>query len=70
MERAMASKRADNGRLAFGWLPLGIDTFAMDNSGMDKEDVRRACAGVDGDCPLAAHAPASAVSSCPTVSHR
>jgi hypothetical protein len=36
------------GLLACGWLPLDIDTFAMDNSGTAKEGVGRTDAGVDG----------------------
>ena len=41
--------------LPCGWLPLDIDTFAMDNSGTAKEGVGRTYAGVDGYCPLAAY---------------
>jgi hypothetical protein len=45
----------DYGLLPCGWLPLDIDTFAMDNSGTVKEGVGRTYAGVDGYCPLAAY---------------
>ena len=38
-----------------GWLPLDVDTFAMDNGGTAKEGVGRTYAGVDGYCPLAAY---------------
>ena len=41
--------------LPCGWLPLDIDTFAMDNGGTAKEGVGRTYAGVDGYCPLAAY---------------
>ena len=46
---------ADYGVLPCGWLPLDVDTFAMDNSGTAKEGVGRTYVGVDGYCPLAAY---------------
>jgi len=45
----------DFGLLPCGYLPLDVDTFAMDNSGTAKEHVGRTYAGVDGYCPLAAY---------------
>jgi hypothetical protein len=45
----------DFGVLPCGYLPLDVDTFAMDNSGTAKEHVGRTYAGVDGYCPLAAY---------------
>jgi len=45
----------DYGVLPSGWLPLDVDTFAMDNSGTAKDGVGRTYAGVDGYCPLAAY---------------
>lgn len=47
--------RPDYGLLPCGWLPLDVDTFAMDNSGTAKDGVGRTDAGVDGYCPLAAY---------------
>ncbi len=41
--------------LPCGWLPLDVDTFAMDNGQTVKEGVGRTYAGVDGYCPLAAY---------------
>jgi len=41
--------------LPCGWLPVDIDTFAMDNSGTAKEGVGRTYAGVDGYCPVASY---------------
>ena len=55
IEALLASQSPDYGVLACGWLPLDIDTFAMDNSGTAKEGVGRTYAGVDGYCPLAAY---------------
>ena len=55
IEALLASQRPDYGLLACGWLPLDVDTFAMDNSGTAKEGVGRTYAGVDGYCPLAAY---------------
>ena len=55
IERLLSSQRADYGVLACGWLPLDVDTFAMDNGGTAKEGVGRTYAGVDGYCPLAAY---------------
>ena len=54
-ERLLRSQRVDYGVLACGWLPLDVDTFAMDNSGTLKEGVGRTYVGVDGYCPLAAY---------------
>ncbi|MFN5350395.1 MAG: IS1380 family transposase [Polaromonas sp.] len=54
-ERLLRSQRPDYGVLPCGWLPLDVDTFAMDNSGTAKEGVGRTYAGVDGYCPLAAY---------------
>lgn len=45
----------DFGRLANGFCPIDIDTFAMDNSDTAKQGVGRTYAGVDGYCPLAAY---------------
>jgi hypothetical protein len=55
VERLLARHAPDYGVLPCGWLPLDIDTFAMDNSGTAKEGVGRTYAGVDGYCPLAAY---------------
>jgi Transposase DDE domain group 1 len=55
IETLLSSQRPDWGVLACGWLPLDIDTFAMDNGGTTKEGVGRTYAGVDGYCPLAAY---------------
>jgi hypothetical protein len=51
----IAGKPIDFGTLPCGYVPLDIDTFAMDNSGTAKELVGRTYAGVDGYCPLAAY---------------
>jgi hypothetical protein len=51
----IAGKPIDFGVLPCGYLPLDVDTFAMDNSGTAKEHVGRTYAGVDGYCPLAAY---------------
>ena len=51
----IAGKPIDVGTLPCGYVPLDIDTFAMDNSGTAKECVGRIYAGVDGYCPLAAY---------------
>lgn len=51
----VSGKPIDFGRLPCGYVPLDMDTFAMDNSGTDKEYVGRTYAGVDGYCPLAAY---------------
>jgi hypothetical protein len=53
--RLDSGKPIDFGLLPCGYLPLEVDTFAMDNSGIAKEPVGRTCAGVDGYCPLAAY---------------
>ena len=55
IETLLAGQRPDYGVLPCGWLPLDVDTFAMDNSGTVKEGVGRTYAGVDGYCPLAAY---------------
>ena len=51
----IAGKPIDFGVLPCGYMPLDVDTFAMDNSGTVKEHVGRTYAGVDGYCPLAAY---------------
>jgi hypothetical protein len=48
-------KPVDFGVLPCGYMPLDVDTFALDNSGTAKEHVGRTYAGVDGYCPLAAY---------------
>jgi hypothetical protein len=55
IETLLQRSSPDYGVLPCGWLPLDIDTFAMDNSGTAKEGVGRTYAGVDGYCPLAAY---------------
>jgi Transposase DDE domain group 1 len=55
IEHLLERSAPDYGVLPCGWLPLDIDTFAMDNSGTAKEGVGRTYAGVDGFCPLAAY---------------
>ncbi len=55
IETLLAGQRPDYGVLPCGWLPLDVDTFAMDNGGTSKEGVGRTYAGVDGYCPLAAY---------------
>jgi hypothetical protein len=55
IETLLGSAKPDLGVLPCGWLPLDVDTFAMDNSGTAKECVGRTYAGVDGYCPLAAY---------------
>lgn len=55
IETLLLSQRPDYGVLACGWLPLDVDTFAMDNGGTAKQGVGRTYAGVDGYCPLAAY---------------
>ena len=51
----IAGKPINFGLLPCGYLPLDVDTFAMDNSGTAKEHVGRTYTGVDGYCPLAAY---------------
>ena len=51
----IGGKPVDFGVLPCGYMPLDVDTFAMDNSGTSKEHVGRTYAGVDGYCPLAAY---------------
>jgi hypothetical protein len=55
IETLLARERPDYGVLACGWLPVDVDTFAMDNGQSVKEGVGRTYAGVDGFCPLAAY---------------
>ncbi len=55
IETLLSKHRPDYGVLPCGWLPLDVDTFAMDNGGTAKEGVGRTYAGVDGYCPLAAY---------------
>ena len=55
IETLLTGQRLDYGVLACGWLPLDVDTFAMNNGGTAKEGVGRTYAGVDGYCPLAAY---------------
>jgi hypothetical protein len=55
IETLLAGQGPDYGVLPCGWVPLDVDTFAMDNSGTAKEGVGRTYAGVDGYCPLAAY---------------
>jgi hypothetical protein len=55
IEALLIEQRPDYGVLPCGWLPLDVDTFAMDNSQTSKEGVGRTYAGVDGFCPLAAY---------------
>ena len=55
IETLLSGQRPDYGVLPCGWLPLDVDTFAMDNGGTAKEGVGRTYAGVDGYCPLAAY---------------
>ncbi len=55
IETLLAGQRPDYGVLPCGWLPLDVDTFAMNNGGSSKEGVGRTYAGVDGYCPLAAY---------------
>ena len=55
IETLLAHARPDYGVLPCGWLPLDIDTFAMDNGDTAKEGVGRTYTGVDGYCPLAAY---------------
>lgn len=55
IERLLLRHAPDYGVLPCGWLPLDIDTFAMDNGGTAKEGVGRTYTGVDGYCPLAAY---------------
>ena len=55
IEQLLARHAPDYGVLPCGWLPVDIDTFAMDNSGTAKEGVGRTYAGVDGFCPIASY---------------
>jgi hypothetical protein len=38
-----------------GYVRFEIDTFAMDNSDTQKEEVSRTYQGFDGDCPIAGY---------------
>ncbi len=55
IERLLVATKPDLGVLPCGWLPLDVDTFAMDNGGTAKDGVGRTYTGVDGYCPLAAY---------------
>ena len=55
IERLLVAARPQLGLLPCGWLPLDVDTFAMDNGGTVKDGVGRTYTGVDGYCPLAAY---------------
>jgi hypothetical protein len=55
VEQLLNSAKPNYGVLPCGWLPLDIDTFAMDNGKTVKEHVGRTYTGVDGYCPLAAY---------------
>jgi hypothetical protein len=55
LDMKIEGKPIDFGALPCGYVPLDVDTFAMDNSGTAKERVGRTYAGVDGYCPLAAY---------------
>lgn len=55
IETLLQGARPDLGLLPCGWLPLDVDTFAMDNGGSAKDGVGRTYAGVDGYCPLAVY---------------
>lgn len=55
MESLLQASRPDFGLLPCGWLPLDVDTFAMDNGGTSKDGVSRTYTGVDGYCPLAVY---------------
>jgi len=55
IETLLTRRAPDYGILPCGWLPVDIDTFAMDNGGTAKEGVGRTYAGVDGYCPLASY---------------
>ena len=57
-ERLLGSQRPDYGVLACGWLPLDVDTFAMNNGGTAKEGVGRTYPGTPADPPEAADDPA------------
>ncbi len=54
-EKLLVTARPDYGVLPCGWLPLDVDTCAMDNGGSAKDGVGRTYAGVDGYCPLATY---------------
>jgi hypothetical protein len=55
IEELLSGARTEYGLLPCGWLPLDVDTFAMDNGDTAKDGVGRTYAGVDGYCPLAAY---------------
>jgi hypothetical protein len=54
-EALLASARPEYGVLPCGWLPVDVDTFAMDNSHTAKDGVGRTYTGVHGYCPLATY---------------
>lgn len=55
IEELLSSSRPAYGLLPCGWLPLDVDTFAMDNGGTARDGVSRTYTGVDGFCPLACY---------------
>ena len=55
IEQLLKRHAPDFGVLPSGWLPVDIDTFAMDNGGTVKEGVGRTYTGVDGFCPIASY---------------
>ena len=55
IEALLGSAHPNYGVLPCGWLPLDVDTFAMDNGGTAKDGVGRTYTGVDGYCPLASY---------------
>jgi Transposase DDE domain group 1 len=55
LQTRIAGRPIDFGLLPCGYMPLDLDTFAMDNSGTKKEHVGRTYAGIDGYCPLAVY---------------
>jgi hypothetical protein len=55
IETLLARERPDYGVLPCGWLPVDVDTFAMDNGQTAKEGVGRTYTGVDGYCPIACY---------------
>jgi len=55
IESLLADQRPHYGVPPCGWLPMDVDTFAMDNGGTAKEGAGHTYAGVDGYCPLAAY---------------
>jgi hypothetical protein len=51
----IGGKAVDFGVLPCGYVPLDVDTFAMDQSGTAKELIGRTYTGVDGYCPFVAY---------------